>query len=116
MGTEIVCFFETCSCRNTIEKEKTGAIARATIKQRMVKSILPVLLILLFFALAPPDSQAPELTERDIYGYDTYRVSESGAILDKDGAIKGWFKDNRVYDTQWNEEPPLTPKRSGRTR
>jgi hypothetical protein len=49
-------------------------------------------------------SQAPELTERDIFGYEAYRVAESGAILDRNDVIKGWIKDNRVYDAVWNEQ------------
>ena len=57
--------------------------------------------ILCFLALVP-ELQAPEITERNIHGFDTYHVAESGAILDKEGTIKGWFHDNAIYDAQWN--------------
>jgi len=49
-----------------------------------------------------PELQAPEMTEHEIIGYDAYHVADNGAILDRDGIIKGWMHGNIVYDTQWN--------------
>ncbi|HPL42201.1 MAG TPA: hypothetical protein PLA81_11520 [Syntrophorhabdaceae bacterium] len=57
-----------------------------------------------------PDSYAPEITERDIMGYDTYRVAEGGAILDADGVLKGWVLGSTVYDTGWDVKYVITKK------
>lgn len=59
---------------------------------------------ILCFLIPVPELQAPEITEHDMHGYDTYRVAEDGAIVDRDGAIKGWVHGNTVYDAQWNEK------------
>ncbi len=57
-----------------------------------------------------PDSYAPEITERDIMGYDIYRVAEGGAILDADGVLKGWALGSTVYDTGWEVKYVITKK------
>lgn len=49
-----------------------------------------------------PELQAPEMTEYEIIGYDAYHVADNGAIIDRDGTIKGWMHGNIIYDTQWN--------------
>ncbi|MCX5811703.1 MAG: hypothetical protein NT178_04060 [Proteobacteria bacterium] len=67
----------------------------------MYKTIFYVLFIL-FFLMTVTDLQAPEITSRDILGFDAYWVAEDGSILDKDGAIRGWICGNTVYDAQWN--------------
>lgn len=67
----------------------------------MNKTIVYILFIL-FFLVAATDLQAPEITARDILGFDAYRVVENGSIMDKDGAVKGWVCGNTVYDTGWD--------------
>jgi hypothetical protein len=67
----------------------------------MYKTIFYVLLIL-FFLVSTTDLQAPEITARDILGFDAYRIAENGSIRDKDGAVKGWICGNIVYDARWN--------------
>ncbi len=49
------------------------------------------------------DLHAPEIEERDIFGYDAYRVAENGAILDKDGAIRGWVLGSTAYNPNWDK-------------
>ncbi|MEI6153217.1 MAG: hypothetical protein WCQ90_03935 [Deltaproteobacteria bacterium] len=70
--------------------------------QRIVT--ISFILIALCFLTPVPELQAPEITEHDIFGYDTYRVAEDGAIFDRDGTIKGWVHGNTVYDAGWNEK------------
>lgn len=72
-------------------------MTRRIVTMSFIASILCLLILV-------PELQAPEITEHDMFGYDTYRVSENGAIFDRDGAIKGWVHDNTVYDAQWNEK------------
>ncbi|HEY3276158.1 MAG TPA: hypothetical protein VGJ94_06025 [Syntrophorhabdaceae bacterium] len=69
----------------------------------MNKTLIPALYILAFL-VAVPDLQAPEITERDLSGYEAYRIAENGAIIDRDGAMKGWFHGDTIYDTMWNEQ------------
>ncbi len=57
---------------------------------------------ILCLLIVVPELQAPEMTEHEIIGYDVYHVADNGAILDRDGIIKGWMHGNTVYDTQWN--------------
>jgi hypothetical protein len=76
----------------------------------MGKIILSVLSVLCFLA-AVPDLQAPEVTERDILGYDSYRIAADGAIFDRDGAIRGWLQGDIVYDTMWNEKYLIREKK-----
>ena len=66
----------------------------------MFTHILLILLLLCFCSAT--ELMAPELTERDIFGYESYRIEESGAICDKNGTIKGWIHGNALYDAQWN--------------
>jgi hypothetical protein len=49
-----------------------------------------------------PDLQAPEITGRDIFGFDPYRIDADGAIVDGEGAVKGWIGEDTVYDARWN--------------
>jgi hypothetical protein len=67
----------------------------------MYKTISCILFIL-FILISATDLQAPEITVRDILGFDAYRVAEDGSILDKEGDVKGWVCGNTVYDAQWN--------------
>ncbi len=67
----------------------------------MYKTISCILFIL-FILVSATDLQAPEITARDILGFDAYRVAENSSIQDKDGAVKGWICGNTVYDAQWN--------------
>jgi hypothetical protein len=69
--------------------------------RRHIVTVFFIGCILCFLILAP-ELQAPEITERDMLGYNAYHVAESGAILDRDGIIKGWFHANAIYDAQWN--------------
>jgi len=48
------------------------------------------------------DLHAPEITERDMFGYALYRVAECGAILDEDGVVRGWMQGSTVYDPSWD--------------
>ncbi len=48
------------------------------------------------------DLHAPEITERDIFGYVAYRVAEGGAILDGNGVVRGWMQGSTVYDPSWD--------------
>lgn len=59
---------------------------------------------ILCLLIVVPELQAPEITEGEIIGYDAYHVADNGAILDRDGAIKGWMHGNTIYDTQWNSK------------
>ena len=68
----------------------------------MNRTLIPALCILAFL-IGVTDLQAPEITERDLFGYEAYRIAENGAILDRDGAMKGWFQRDTIYDTMWNE-------------
>jgi hypothetical protein len=67
----------------------------------MYKTVFIMLFILVFW-VSVTDLQAPEITARDILGFDAYRVAENGSIQDKNGAIKGWICGNAVYDAGWN--------------
>jgi len=63
------------------------------------------LIILISIALSVcfvTDLMAPETTERDVFGFESYRVKENGSICDKDGTIRGWVTENIVYDAHWN--------------
>lgn len=64
--------------------------------------IIFCMLFILFCLVSATDLQAPEITARDILGFDAYRVAENGSIQDKDGTVKGWICGNTVYDAQWN--------------
>jgi hypothetical protein len=55
--------------------------------------------ILLLWA---PDLMAPEIAERDLFGFEPYRISEEGSVVDSEGAIRGWIHGATVYDAQWN--------------
>jgi hypothetical protein len=66
----------------------------------MFKRILLVLPVLCFCSMT--ELMAPETTERDVFGYESYRIEGNGVICDKGGVIKGWMHGNTVYDTQWN--------------
>lgn len=48
------------------------------------------------------DLKAPEIRERDRYGYEPFHVAESGAIIDDEGVIHGWVSGDSVYDVHWN--------------
>jgi hypothetical protein len=67
----------------------------------MNKTIVYILFIL-FVLVSATDLQAPEITARDIFGFDAYRVADDGSIQDKDGVVKGWVCGNTVYDARWN--------------
>jgi len=69
-------------------------------KQRIITSFFLGIAICMLFYI--PDLHAPEITERDMFGFDTYRVAEGGAILDADGVVRGWITKNAVYDAYWN--------------
>jgi hypothetical protein len=60
------------------------------------------MLFTVFLLLWVPDLQAPEITGRDIFGFDPYRIAADGAIVDSDGAVRGWIRGNAIYDAQWN--------------
>ena len=64
--------------------------------------ILCFALFMLFSLVWAPDLQAPEIRGRDIFGFDPYRITADGAIVDSDGAVRGWINGDTVYDTQWN--------------
>lgn len=69
-------------------------------KQRIITAFfLGIAMCLLLFI---PDLQAPEITERDMYGYESYNIEEDGAVCNRGGAIKGWITENAVYDAYWN--------------
>ena len=68
-------------------------------KQRIITIFYLVIALCLVFIA---DLHAPEITERDILGYDAYRVAEGGAILDADGVIRGWILGSTVYDPSWD--------------
>jgi len=69
-------------------------------KQHIVTAFfLGIAMCLLLFI---PDLHAPEITERDMFGYDAYRVAEGGAILDADGVVRGWVQGGTVYDPGWD--------------
>ncbi|MBA4391809.1 MAG: hypothetical protein C0399_12860 [Syntrophus sp. (in: bacteria)] len=57
---------------------------------------------ILCLLIVVPELQAPEMNEHEIIGYDAYQVADNGAILDRDGIIKGWMHGSTIYDTQWN--------------
>lgn len=67
----------------------------------MNKTIVYMLFIL-FFLVSATDLQAPEITARDIFGFDPYRIAENGSVLNNDGAVKGWVCGNTVYDVHGN--------------
>jgi hypothetical protein len=67
----------------------------------MYKTVFCIVFILLCLGSAT-ELQAPEITARDIFGFDPYRVAEDGSIQDKDGDVRGWVCGNTVYDAQWN--------------
>ncbi len=70
---------------------------------------------ILCLLIAAPELQAPEITEHERIGYDAYHVADNGAILDRDGIIKGWMHGNTVYDTQWNIKYHINGSRLCRT-
>ncbi len=74
------------------------------VKDLMVKCVSFAVLILCLCSAA--DLTAPETTERDIYGFETYHVTEAGAICDKNGIIKGWIHADAIYDADWNIHGP----------
>ncbi len=61
-------------------------------------SVLFAFLVVLWAA----DLQAPEITGKDIFGFDPYRIHEDGSIVAGDGTPKGWVRGDTVYDEQWN--------------
>ena len=65
----------------------------------VVLSVIGCMVLLLVHA---SELQAPEITERDMFGYDPFHVTASGAIVDKDGVIHGWVKGNTILDAHWN--------------
>ncbi len=70
-------------------------------KQWIITTLfLEIAMCLLLFI---SELHAPELTERDIFGYNTYRVAEGGAILDEDGVVRGWVLGSTVYDPSWDK-------------
>jgi len=69
----------------------------------MYKTIVYVLFIM-FFLVSATDLLAPEITARDIFEFEVYRVDEDGPILNKDGAVKGCICGNTVYDAGWNKK------------
>ncbi|MBP7508256.1 MAG: hypothetical protein KA807_10565 [Prolixibacteraceae bacterium] len=69
----------------------------------MKKRTIVTLSLAIAICLMVSDLHAPEITQRDILGYDPYRVAESGAILDTDGAIRGWVLGSTVYDPSWDK-------------
>ncbi|OQB76606.1 MAG: hypothetical protein BWX92_01669 [Deltaproteobacteria bacterium ADurb.Bin135] len=68
-------------------------------KQRIITIFYLVIALCLVFIA---DLHAPEITERDIFGYVAYRVAEGGTILDGDGAVRGWILGDTVYDPSWD--------------
>jgi len=74
----------------------------------MKRLIVTAFLAAVILFMLIPDSYAPEITEHDIMGYDTYRVAEGGAILDADGVLKGWVLGSTVYDTGWDVKYVIT--------
>jgi hypothetical protein len=58
----------------------------------------------IFFMLLlwTPDLQAPEIAERDLFGFTPYRIAEDGSVADAEGAVRGWIREDRIYDAQWN--------------
>ena len=60
-------------------------------------SMLFTLLVLLWVS----DLQAPEITGRDIFGFEPYRLVADGTMIDAEGAAKGWIRDDVVYDANW---------------
>ena len=68
----------------------------------MKKRTIVTLSLAIAICLMVSDLHAPEITQRDILGYDPYRVAESGAILDTDGAIRGWVLGSTVYEPSWD--------------
>ncbi|HNQ62590.1 MAG: hypothetical protein ILNGONEN_01255 [Syntrophorhabdaceae bacterium] len=66
----------------------------------MLKYILLICSVLCICSFGT-ELMAPEITERDIFGFESYNIEEDGAIRDSDGAIKGWFTKNAVYDEYW---------------
>ena len=54
------------------------------------------------------DLMAPETTEQDVFGYETYSIHENGAIRTRSGELKGWIRGNEVYDTQWSFKYSVT--------
>jgi hypothetical protein len=75
-------------------------------RQREVKmplyKIACFMLFTLFFLVWAPDLQAPEITGRDVLGFDPYLIAADGSIVDSDGALRGWIREDIVYDAQWN--------------
>jgi len=71
-------------------------------KQRIITAFF--LGIAMYLLLFIPDLHAPEITERDMFGYEVYRVAEGGAILDADGVVRGWVQGSTVYDQGWDEK------------
>jgi len=71
-----------------------------------ISFILSIMCLLMFI----PDLHAPELTERDIFGYALYRVTEGGAILDEDGVVRGWVQGGTVYDPSWDVRYVISKK------
>jgi hypothetical protein len=66
--------------------------------QRIILLMLFVVLSLLFV----PDLYAPETTAHDLLGFDPFRITEDGAIRDRDSAIRAWILGDTVYDARWN--------------
>ena len=64
--------------------------------------VLSIMGCLIFMLVHTSDLKAPEITERDLYGYEPFHVAESGAIVDTDGVIHGWVSSDGVYDAHWN--------------
>jgi len=67
----------------------------------MFKHTLLILSVLCICSLGT-ELMAPEITERDIFGFESYNIEENGAVRDRDGAIKGWITEKAFYDAYWN--------------
>ena len=91
-----------CHCRTLYSYHKHILVKEVHMRRYAVT--IYCIGFILCLLIVVPELQAPEITEREIIGYDAYHVADNGAILDKDGIIKGWMHGNTVYDTQWNSK------------
>jgi hypothetical protein len=68
------------------------------------KIVWSFLFMLLVSWVTLSDIQAPEITAREVYGYDTCETPEDGAICDRDCTDSGKIHGDTVYEAQWNEK------------
>jgi hypothetical protein len=77
----------------------------------VLSKIASSMLFTFFLLMWAPDLLAPEIAGRDVFGFDPYRISADGSVVDSEGAVRGWIHGDTLYDTQWSPRYRLNGSR-----